>query len=131
ARHADALGLTGFSPRRDGTEIDASSITCAGLDAQVARLGQLTADRPQPLQALVQWIELTSRRQEALERAAAALELPLEWVADSPYVLVGTADEIATTLHEHRERFGLNRWTLFVDKPGAPPVEELAALVER
>src|SRR4051812_14382959 len=38
ARHADALGLTGFSPRRDGTDIDASSITCAGLDAQVARL---------------------------------------------------------------------------------------------
>ena len=45
ARHADALGLTGFSPRRDGTEIDASSITSAGLDAQVARLRELTADR--------------------------------------------------------------------------------------
>ena len=69
--------------------------------------------------------------QEALERVAAALELPLEWVADSPYVLVGTADEIATTLREHHERFGISRWTLFVDKPGAPPVEELAALVER
>ena len=97
ARHADALGLTGFSPRRDGTVIDASSITSAGLDAQVARLRELTADRaePLPLQALVQSIELTSRRGEALERIAAALELPLEWIADSPYVLVGMADEIA------------------------------------
>ena len=79
----------------------------------------------------MQSIELTSRRGEALERIAAALELPLEWVADSPYVLVGTADEIATTLREHAERFGVTRWTLFVDKPGAPPIEELASVVER
>jgi probable F420-dependent oxidoreductase len=133
ARHADALGLTGFSPRRDGTDIDASSITCAGLDAQVARLRELTADRAEPLQlqALVQSVELTTHRDAALERVASALELPLEWVADSPYVLAGTADEIATTLREHHERFGITRWTLFVDKPGAPSIEELAAVAER
>jgi alkanesulfonate monooxygenase SsuD/methylene tetrahydromethanopterin reductase-like flavin-dependent oxidoreductase (luciferase family) len=133
ARHADALGLTGFSPRRDGTDIDASSITCAGLDAQVARLRELSAGRTAPLQlqALVQSIELTTHRSAALERVASALELPLESVSDSPYVLAGTADEIAATLREHRERFGITRWTLFVDKPGAPSIEELAAVAER
>jgi probable F420-dependent oxidoreductase len=132
ARHADALGLTGFSPRVGGA-IDASSMPAARLAAQVERLRTLRADHATPLelQVLVQVVEITPDRARGLERAAEILELPLEWLADSPYVLVGTVDQIEAQMREHAERFGVARWTVFVDKPDTPPLAELAPLVER
>ena len=80
---------------------------------------------------LVQVVEITPDRSRGLERAAEALELPLEWLADSPYVLVGTVEQIVAQMTEHAERFGVSRWTVFVDKPDAPPLAALAPLVER
>ena len=97
------------------------------------RLRELSAARaePLPLQALVQSIELTSparggpgaRRRGA--RAAAGVDRRL---ALRPRRHRGRDRDDAPRASE---RFGVTRWTLFVDKPGAPPIEELAPVVER
>ena len=80
--------------------------------------------------ALVQAIEVTPHRRRGLERAAKGLDLPVDALEDSPYVLVGTVEQIASQAREHAERFGVSRWTVFVDKPDAPPLPELAPVAE-
>jgi probable F420-dependent oxidoreductase len=131
AEHADILGLIGFSPARtDGAGTDFST---AGLERQVARLRELAGTRfaEIELHTLVQWHDVTGDREAAAERAAAALELPLEIVLDSPYVLLGTADEIAARLHDHSERFGVTRSVIFADRPDLAPAESLEPVLER
>jgi probable F420-dependent oxidoreductase len=132
AEHADILGLAGFSPGRTGEEAEAD-FTLAGLERQVERLRDLAGGRfgQLELHTLVQWHDVTDDRRAAAERAAAALELPLESVLDSPYVLLGTADEIADRLREHHERFGIARWVIFSDRPDLAPAESLVPVLER
>lgn len=130
AEHADILGLIGFSPgRSDG---DVADFSTAGLERQVARLRELAGDRFSDIElhTLVQWHDVTGDREAAAGRAAAALELPVEIVLDSPYVLLGTADEIAAQLHEQHRRFGLTRWVIFADRPDLAPAESLVPVLE-
>lgn len=129
--HADILGLIGFGP--GAANHDHSEFTTAGLERQLERLRELAGDRfaEIELHTLVQWHELTHDRRSAAERAAAGLDLPVEAVLDSPYALLGTADEIAATLREHHERLGITRWVVFADRPDLAPAEALVPVLER
>jgi probable F420-dependent oxidoreductase len=123
AEHADIVGLAGSPRSRAGT----SDYASAALERQHAQLRQLAGERFAQLElhVLVQWHELTSDREAAAARAAPALEVPPDVVLESPYVLIGTAEEIAAQLREHCERFGLTRWTVFADRPDLQPAEAL------
>ena len=74
---------------------------------------------------------MTENRRRAAERAAAALAVPVEVALDSPYVLLGTADEIATQPREQHDRFGIARWTIFADRPDLPSAETLVPVLDR
>ena len=132
ARCADIVGLVGFSHRRGGTEIDMSDFTVDALERQLARLRGLAGARFSrlELQVLVQWHEVTPNRRAAAERAAPLLELPVEAVLNSPYVLLGTTDEIATQIREQHEQLGITRWTVFGDRPDVASFETLAPVLE-
>ena len=64
---------------------------------------------------------------------AALVALDLR-ILDSPFVLLGTHEQMAEQLVEHRERFGVSYWVTFGDRPGseqtmttlAPVIETLA-----
>jgi probable F420-dependent oxidoreductase len=133
AAHADIVGLCGLSPTRGGTETDMSDFSTAGLERQVDRLRELAGPRFSQLElhALVQWHEVTGDRRAAAERAAPQLEVSPEVALDSPYVLLGTPEEIAAQLREHHDRFGITRWTVFGDRPDLPPAEALVPVLER
>lgn len=132
AEHADIVGLVGLSPRRGGAGIETSHFSTSGLERQLARLRALAGPRFSDLElhALVQWHEVTDDRRAAAERAAPELEVSAEVALDSPYVLLGTAQEIANQLHEQHARFGITRWTVFGDRPDLQPAETLVPVLE-
>jgi probable F420-dependent oxidoreductase len=131
ARSADILNLIGLSPRRGGAVEDLSDFSTGALGRQVDALqtfervvgGELQLD------VLVQWHQVTDDREGAAHKAAEALGVPPGVVLDSPYVLIGTASEIAAQLLEHHGRFGITRWTIFADRPDLQPGEQFAPVL--
>ena len=130
AEHADIVGFAG-SPR-SAAGVDASDYASDALERQRETLRHLAGERyaRQQRHVLVQWHELTNDRRAAAERAARPLEVSAEVALDSPYVLLGTANEIATQLREHHARFGITRWTVFGDRPDLQPAETLVPVLE-
>lgn len=115
AESADIVRLVGFSPSRGGTGIETSDFATDALERQVARLRKLAGPRFSQLQlhALVQWHEVTDDRCSAAERATpCARGFGRRQPSTRPTSCSGRADEIATQLREHHERFGITRWTV-------------------
>jgi probable F420-dependent oxidoreductase len=133
AAHADILGLTGFS--HIGAAPRLTHFTAAALEDRLAFIRDLARGRPEPLrlQALVQLLRVTDDRRTAAE------ELLAEWGAsglltaedalESPFLLFGTADEIAAQLIDRQLRFGVDTWTVFTGRPADPTLEDIAAVV--
>ncbi len=131
ARCADILNFSGLSPIRGGTVEDMSDFSTTALDRQVHALADVGRDVDGQLDhhVLVQWHVVTTERVVAAQHAAKALNVPPEIVLDSPYVLIGTPDEIATQLRSHHDRFGITRWTIFADRPDLQPAEALTPVI--
>lgn len=127
AAHGDIVGLIGFDP--NGVWAD---FTTDALERQVARLREMAGARFDELeiQVLVQWHALTNDRRAAAEQAAEKLDVAPEVVLDSPYVLIGTAEQIAEQVLEHNRRFGITRWTIFGDRSDLPSAEEFVPVLE-
>jgi hypothetical protein len=108
-----------------------SDFSSAALERQIQALADLGRDVDGRLQhhVLVQWHDVTREREVAAQHAAKALDVPPEIVLDSPYVLIGTPDEIAIQLRSHNERFGITRWTIFADRPDLQPAEALTPVI--
>jgi len=58
---------------------------------------------------------------------------PARAVLDSPYLLLGTHAQMAEQLAERSERFGIDTWTVFADRPGLTDqrLDTLAAVIEQ
>lgn len=134
SRHADIVGLTGFS-HVDG----ASRLTHFSDEAVTERLAfvkQLPRDREEPLrfQALVQLLRITDDREGAAEALMSewgdALPLTLDQVLATPFLLLGTAEQVAEQLHERSERLGIDTWTVFAGRPIDAGLDDLRAVAE-
>jgi probable F420-dependent oxidoreductase len=134
ARHADIVGLTGFS-HIEGT----SRLTHFSDDALAARMDLvrgLPRERDEPLafQALVQLLRITDDRAAAADALMAewgdALTLTREEVLATPFLLLGSAEEIAAQLHERSDRLGIGTWTVFAGRPIDPTIDDLRSVVE-
>ena len=94
------------------------------------------ATGPEPLrfQALVQLLRVTDDRRAAAEQLLAEWgdEMPLsvDEVLATPFLLLGTAAEIADQLHERSERFGIDTWTVFAGRRSTPASRTSAAVAE-
>lgn len=130
-RDADALNFVGLSSIRGGTVEVLSDFSTEALDRQVQALSHVerVAEGTLERHVLVQWHDVTGDRVGSAERAATSLGIPAEIVVDSPYVLIGTAEEIAAQLRSHHERFGITRWTVFADHPDLQPADALAPAI--
>ena len=122
ARHATIIGFTGFTTRPTGPTFD--HFTVGGLANRIQLVRREAGDRfgGLELNVLVQRAEVTE------EGAATIAALREEWaggaganlsahdIADSPFVLIGTVDEIRAKVVRLHETLGLGSFTVFADR---------------
>lgn len=129
ARHADIVGMTGITFRGDGTDADTSAWSTAAIDEQIRHLRDVAGDRYDRLElnALVQRVVVTHDRRAAAETLAREwTPLSVDDILASPYVLLGTVDQIAEDLFARRERWGFSNILTH-----QPYVDALAPVVAR
>jgi probable F420-dependent oxidoreductase len=122
-RVADIAGLAGFSHNHDATEVRLTHFDSAGLDDRIAVVRDAAGDRFDAIElnALIQFIVHTDDREAAATELAATFSgISPEFVLDSPFVLMGTHEQMAETLLERRRRFGVSYWSVFDEWAGRP-----------
>jgi probable F420-dependent oxidoreductase len=131
AKEADIVGLSGITFRRGGAEPDLSGWRTASVDERVQLVREAAGDRYERLElnALVQRVVVTDdRRQAAGKLASRWTQLSPEEILESPYVLIGTVNQLVEDLQARRERWGLSYYVIFEPDAGvfAPIVARLA-----
>ncbi len=117
AREAGIVGFTGMGRTlEDGQRHEPAGFGPAAVDERVALVRSEAGERLADLEfhALVQSVVVTDDRDaEAAATAERLAPLTAEDVLGSPFVLIGTGDEITEELRAHRERFGFSYFTVF------------------
>jgi len=123
ARHGDAVGFTGLGRTLpDGQRHDASRFHPDRVDEDVraVRIAAATRIGAIELQVLVQAVLITGdAHREAEEMASHRFPLlsPDDILA-TPYLMIGSVEEIAERLMAHRERWGFSHYTVRTDALG-------------
>jgi hypothetical protein len=116
AQEADIVGLTGISFRPGDQGPELSGWTVAGVEERLQHIRATAGERYERLElnALVQRVEVTDHRSMAAE-ALAGRWPPLRAadILQSPYVLIGTVDQIIEDLQMRRERWGMSYYVIF------------------
>ncbi|MGY0004354.1 LLM class flavin-dependent oxidoreductase [Micromonospora sp. I033] len=126
--HADVVGLTGFGRTlADGHAHDVRW-RADQIEAQLAHVaaGAAGRDEPPALEALVQQVTVTDDAEAAAASIAADTGLAVADLLATPFVLIGTPDEIVAAVAEHRRRWGITRFVVRADA-----VDALAPLLPR
>jgi probable F420-dependent oxidoreductase len=108
--HADIIGLQGLGKTRADGHRHGVKWDPAHLDRQVEqiRIGAAESPRSPELNALVQFAEVTNDRDARYAEITTLVEgLTVEHAAQTPYILVGTANEIVEQIFCHCERWGI------------------------
>jgi probable F420-dependent oxidoreductase len=116
ATEADIVGLTGVTFDRGGTGRDLSGFPPVGVDERVRLVREAAGTRLDELElnALVQQVTVTEDRRGAAE--ALARRWPMLTVTDileTPFVLLGSVDEIVEQLVARRPRWGISYYVVF------------------
>jgi probable F420-dependent oxidoreductase len=126
--HADVVGLTGFGRTLADGHNHLARWRADQIEAQLAHVAEGATGREQPpaLEALVQQVVVTDGAEAAVADHARELGLTVAELLATPFVLVGTEDEIVAAVAEHQRRWGITR---FVVRENA--LEPLAPLLPR
>jgi len=129
AKEADIVGLTGIAFRRSGAVRDVSDWKAAVVDERVRLVREVAGDRFDciELNALVQRVVVTDDRRKAAEELARRWEQlnPAE-ILESPYVLIGTVEQVVEALRARRERWFISYYVIF-----EPYIDAFAPVVAR
>ncbi|BBY79168.1 LLM class F420-dependent oxidoreductase [Mycolicibacterium pulveris] len=134
-RVADIAGLAGFSHNRDATKVELTHFDATGLENRITVVRDAAGDPfdAVELNALIQFVVVTDDREAAAAELAATFGgVSPELLLDSPFVLLGTHDQMAETLVARQQRFGVSYWTVFdewVGRPSAMP--DIAEVINR
>lgn len=110
-RNADIVGLNGLGRRLADGHRHAVKFGAEWLEHQVDTVHTAAADRPQgpELNALVQRVVVTDDRQAAAEELAEQVEdLTAADALTTPYLALGSSEEIAQHFVAMRERYGIS-----------------------
>jgi probable F420-dependent oxidoreductase len=116
AREADIIGFSGITFRRGGTAPDVSGWKVAGVDERVELVRTVSGERFASLEldVLVQRVVVVDDRRRAAEELARHWrQLTPDEILDSPFVLIGTIDQIVHDLLARRARWGFSYFTIF------------------
>jgi probable F420-dependent oxidoreductase len=135
-RVADIAGLAGFSHNRDATKVELTHFDAAGLANRIAVVRDAAGDRFDAIElnALIQFVVHTDDREASAAELAAAFDgVSPEILLDSPFVLLGTHEQMAEALADRQQRFGVSYWTVFDEWPGResamPDIAKVIALL--
>jgi probable F420-dependent oxidoreductase len=116
AREAEIVGFAGLRHCKGGTEVDLSGFKAAAVDERVAWVRSEAGARFDDLELNV----LTQRVVVTDDREQAAGELSAQWPAltpkdmlETPFVLIGTVEQIVETLQARRERWGFSYYVIW------------------
>jgi probable F420-dependent oxidoreductase len=129
AREADIVGFSGISFRRGGAVPDISGWRVSEVDKRIQLVRDVAGDRYAGLElnALLQRVVVTDyRRQAAEELASRWTQLSPEEILQSPYVLIGTVDQLVEDLQSRRKRWGISYYVIF-----EPYVDAFAPILTR
>ncbi|MGE2690732.1 LLM class F420-dependent oxidoreductase [Mycolicibacterium pulveris] len=134
-RVADIVGLAGFRHNRDATRVELTHFDGAGLQNRIAVVREAAGDRfdAVELNALIQFVGITNdRHASAAELATTFGGVDPQLLLDSPFVLLGTYDEMAEMLVERQQRFGVSYWTVFDEWSGrTSAMPDIAEVIKR
>ncbi|MGR6321248.1 LLM class flavin-dependent oxidoreductase [Micromonospora soli] len=115
--HADVVGLTGFGRTLPDGHMHEARWRADQIEAQLAHVtaGAAGRDAPPALEALVQQVTVTDDAEAAAAPTAERLGLTVAELLATPFVLIGTADEIVTAVAHHQRRWGITRFVVRED----------------
>jgi probable F420-dependent oxidoreductase len=132
-RVADIAGLAGFSHNRDATKVELTHFDAPGLQNRIEVVREAAGDRFDAIElnALIQFVVHTDRREASAAELAAVFDgVSPEFVLDSPFVLIGTHEQMAEALAERQQRFGVSYWTVFDEWVGrASAMSDIAKVI--
>jgi probable F420-dependent oxidoreductase len=114
AREASIVGLVPRA-RRDGGGLDLTDLSDAATREKIDWVRAAAGARFDSLElhALIQAVGVGEGRTVAADQLAARFKVALEVVLETPYVLLGTTEQICDTLQQRRERYGISYLTVF------------------
>ena len=129
AQEADIVALAP-RVRADGTGLDNADARPAALDQKVAWLREAAGARFGALELNMLAFATAVRpdRRAAAERIAPYFQASVELCLETPFLLIGTADQIVEQLQASRARYGISYVAVFEDSLDtfAPVVARLA-----
>jgi probable F420-dependent oxidoreductase len=119
ARHADIVGVNPSLPTSEKRGEAARDGVAARIDEKFALVREAAGERYEELEfhGWLQVAQVTDDGRAAAAEVGAATGLDPDDVLESPFVLVGSVDEIVERLQERRERWGYSYYT--VQQPSA------------
>ncbi|MCU1393787.1 MAG: putative oxidoreductase [Ilumatobacteraceae bacterium] len=128
ARHADTIGLTMMGRTLDDGQRHEVRWQADRLDSTAAHIHEQAGDRDVEINALVQVVAITTDRRAAAEGFCTEVPgLTLDDALTTPFLLLGTHDEIAAQIVEARRRWGISYFTVRSLDDFAPVIERLRA----
>jgi probable F420-dependent oxidoreductase len=123
ARHADIVGFTGLGRTLADGHRHAARFQPDVLDAEVEIVRRAAGARTVELNVLVQVVEITADRRAAAAAFADRVEdLTVEDALVTPFLALGTHDEIADQLHAAGERWGISYFVVREAEAFAPVI---------
>ena len=127
AQEADIISIMPRS-RRDGSGLEDADASPDAFTRKIAWIRDAAGDRFSDIElnTLVQTVVITERPRDAAAPLATEYSMEVDQVFETPLVLIGSVDQIAETLEQRRERFGLSYITVF-----EKDLENLAKVIDR
>jgi alkanesulfonate monooxygenase SsuD/methylene tetrahydromethanopterin reductase-like flavin-dependent oxidoreductase (luciferase family) len=126
ARHADIVGFTGLGRTLPDGHRHAARFQPDVLDAEVDLVRSAAGERPVELNVLVQAVQVTEDRSAAAAALAEQVEdLTVEDALATPFLALGTHDEIAQHTRSAAERWGISYFVVREAEAFAPVIDRL------
>lgn len=121
-RMADIAGFAGISHDRNATRVRLTHFGPDGLADRIGVVRDAAGERFEriELNALIQAVLVTDDRRAGAEALAATFGVAADELLTSPFVLIGTHEQMAEELVRRQRQFGVSYWTVFDELPGRP-----------
>ncbi len=132
ARRADVVGLSGLGRTLPDGHRHEARWSAADLRSQLQIIAAEAreAGRAPILEALVQIVRVTQDRAASIEEISGRIPgASAQDVARTPFLLIGTHEEMAAQLRAQAEEFGISSYV--VREPAAPHIERVLELLRK